>query len=73
MLSAEIQLKILQTLPVLLTNYTEELGGILLGDVFKICFMLQNSKYIVVQNTAAATLRQLVILVFDRAAREDSM
>ncbi|KAG5438487.1 hypothetical protein PCANB_002591 [Pneumocystis canis] len=71
LLSSEIQLKILQILPILLTNYSNQLVGDLLSEIFKICFTLQNSKYTVVQNTASATLRQLVILVFDRAARED--
>ncbi|KAG4301046.1 hypothetical protein PCK1_002745 [Pneumocystis canis] len=70
LLSADIQLKILQILPVLLTNYANELIGELFSEIFKICFTLQNSKYTVVQNTTAATLRQLVILAFDRAARE---
>ncbi|KAG4305149.1 hypothetical protein PORY_001319 [Pneumocystis oryctolagi] len=67
LLSAEIQLKILQMLPVLMTNYACVLTGVHLGEVFRICFVLQSSKYSVVQNTAAATLRQLVMLVFERA------
>jgi hypothetical protein len=37
-----------------------------------ICFRLQDSKIVVVNNTAAATLRQLVIFVFDKVAKEDS-
>lgn len=36
-----------------------------------ICFRLQDSKIVVVNNTAAATLRQLVIFVFDKVAKED--
>lgn len=37
-----------------------------------ICFRLHDSKIVVVNNTAAATLRQLVILVFDKLAKEDT-
>ncbi|KAG5519476.1 hypothetical protein PMAC_002103 [Pneumocystis sp. 'macacae'] len=65
-LSAEIQLKTLQTLPVLVTNYGGTLGAVL-GEVLRLCLALQKSKHVVVHNTAAATLRQLVILVFERA------
>lgn len=36
-----------------------------------ICFRLQDSKVVVVNNTAAATLRQLVIYVFDKVTEED--
>lgn len=38
-----------------------------------ICFRLQDSKIVVVNNTAAATLRQLVIFVFDKVAKEDTL
>jgi Dimerisation and cyclophilin-binding domain of Mon2 len=38
-----------------------------------ICFRLQDSKVVVVNNTAAATLRQLVIHVFDKVAKEDAI
>jgi hypothetical protein len=34
---------------------------------------LQDSKVVVVNNTAAATLRQLVIHVFDKVAKEDAI
>lgn len=37
-----------------------------------ICFRLQDSKIVVVNNTAAATLRQLVIFVFDKVIKEDN-
>ncbi|QSL66221.1 hypothetical protein MERGE_000596 [Pneumocystis wakefieldiae] len=70
LLGVEIQLKILQVLPLFLTNYTQDLSGNLLAEAFNICFILQNNKSTVVQNTASATLRQLVILVFDRTISE---
>lgn len=37
-----------------------------------VCFRLQDSKAMVVNNTAAATLRQLVIFVFDKVTKEDT-
>ncbi|CAO3630367.1 unnamed protein product [Mucor hiemalis] len=68
----EIQLKILQTVLPLLNNYRSVHDDIL-AEALLICFRLQDSKIVVVNNTAAATLRQLVIFVFDKVAKEDSM
>ncbi|KAL7276355.1 Endocytosis and vacuole integrity protein [Rhizina undulata] len=70
-LGVEIQLKILQALPSLLQNYAEELQGNLLGEALLICSMLQGSKMGVVNNTAAATLSQIVISIFDKVVTED--
>ncbi|KAI9487745.1 MAG: hypothetical protein EXX96DRAFT_615499 [Benjaminiella poitrasii] len=67
----EIQLKILQTVLPLLNNYRSVHDDIL-AEALLICFRLQDSKTIVVNNTAAATLRQLVIFVFDKLAKEDA-
>ncbi|KAI8376178.1 uncharacterized protein BYT42DRAFT_573702 [Radiomyces spectabilis] len=67
----EIQLKILQTVLPLLTNYRSVHDDIL-AEALLICFRLQDSKIVVVNNTAAATLRQLVIFVFDKVAKEDA-
>jgi hypothetical protein len=67
----DIQLKILQALPSLLQNYSAEIHGDALSTVLQICSSLQNTKNFAVSNTAAATLQQLVILVFDRVASED--
>jgi hypothetical protein len=64
-------LKILQALPSLLQNYPVEIRSELLSTVLQICSGLQNSKNSAVSNTAAATLQQLVITVFDRVAIED--
>ncbi|KAF9162591.1 hypothetical protein DFQ26_003405 [Actinomortierella ambigua] len=56
----EIQLKILQTILPLLTNY--RVHGEYLAD---------DSRVVFVNNTAAATLRQLVIYIFDKVGEED--
>ncbi|KAJ2961960.1 hypothetical protein NQZ79_g2896 [Umbelopsis isabellina] len=68
----EIQLKILQTILPLLTNY-HNIHGDVLAEALLICFRLQDSKVVVVNNTAAATLRQLVIHVFDKVTKEDAI
>lgn len=67
----EAQLKVLQALPSLLQNYPGEVRGDLLSTVLHICSSLQNAKNPAVSGTAAATLQQLVITVFDRVASED--
>jgi hypothetical protein len=64
-------LKILQILPSLVQNYPTEARGDALATVLQICSALQNAKNSAVSNTAAATLQQLVIAVFDRVAIED--
>ena len=68
----DIQLKILQALPSLLQNYADDLRGELLGSALLICSILQSSKTGVVNNTAAATLQQLFVSVFDKVVTEDS-
>ncbi|KAG0231976.1 hypothetical protein BGW41_001994 [Actinomortierella wolfii] len=65
----EIQLKILQTILPLLTNY--RVHGEYLADALLLCFRLQDSRVVFVNNTAAATLRQLVIYIFDKVGEED--
>ncbi|KAJ1971709.1 Endocytosis and vacuole integrity protein, partial [Dimargaris xerosporica] len=67
-LGVEIQLKILQILLPLLSNYTN-IHDQMLAQALQLCFRLHDSKIVVVNNTAAATLRQLVILVFERVAK----
>lgn len=66
-----MQLKILQSLPSLVQNYPVEIRGDPLSTVLQICSALQNAKNFAVSNTAAATLQQLVIAVFDRVSLED--
>ena len=68
-----MQLKILQGLPPLLQNYADALKGELLGTALLVCSTLQLSKSAVVNNTAAATLQQLVVSVFDKVVAEDGM
>ncbi|KAM5470176.1 Endocytosis and vacuole integrity protein [Microsporum audouinii] len=70
-LSLEIQLKILQTLPSLFRFYADNLTGVLLATTLEICATLQNSKTTALSNTAAATLQQLVVAVFEKVSRED--
>jgi hypothetical protein len=68
----DVQLKILQALPSLLQNYGDDLNGELLAGALNICTVLQASKNGIVNNTAAATLQQLVVAVFDKIVTEDS-
>lgn len=67
----DVQLKILQALPSLLSNYAADVKGELLVTVLNICFILQSSKNAIVNNTSAATLQQLVVSVFDKVVSED--
>ncbi|KAG8863454.1 hypothetical protein FRB96_008194 [Tulasnella sp. 330] len=67
----DIQLKVLQALLSLLTNYTD-VHDELLGDALLLCFRLQESRIAVVSSTAAATLRQLVMFVFDKVVEADN-
>ena len=66
-----MQLKVLQTLPSLFQHYSGQLSGGLLASTLEICATLQNSKISAVSNTAAATLQQLVVSVFERVSKED--
>ncbi|KAK1754026.1 hypothetical protein QBC47DRAFT_423809 [Echria macrotheca] len=67
----DVQLKILQALPSLLSNYAADVRGELLITALNICFILQSSKNAIVNNTSAATLQQLVVSVFDKVVAED--
>ncbi|PMD48251.1 endosomal peripheral membrane protein-like protein [Hyaloscypha variabilis F] len=69
----DVQLKILQALPSLLQNYADDLRGDLLAAALNICTILQASKNGIVNNTAAATLQQLVVSVFDKVVAEDKI
>jgi hypothetical protein len=69
----DVQLKILQALPSLLQHYAAEIRGDQLSTILQICSSLQNAKNSAVSGTAAATLQQLVITVFDRVASEDGI
>ncbi|KAK0738985.1 guanine nucleotide exchange factor in Golgi transport N-terminal-domain-containing protein, partial [Apiosordaria backusii] len=67
----DVQLKILQALPSLLSNYAADVKGELLVTALNVCFILQSSKNAIVNNTSAATLQQLVVSVFDKVVSED--
>ncbi|KAF9233451.1 guanine nucleotide exchange factor in Golgi transport N-terminal-domain-containing protein [Melanogaster broomeanus] len=66
----DIQLRILQTLVSLITNFPS-VHGQMLGEALLLCFRLQESRIAVVSSTAAATLRQLVMFVVDKMVEED--
>ncbi|EJC99516.1 uncharacterized protein FOMMEDRAFT_142756 [Fomitiporia mediterranea MF3/22] len=66
----DIQLRILQTLLSLITNFPA-IHGQLLGDALLLCFKMQESRIAVVSSTAAATLRQLVMFIIDKVVDED--
>lgn len=55
----------------MLQHYPSEVRGELLSTVLQICSGLQSVKNPAVSNTAAATLQQLVIAIFDRVVAED--
>ncbi|RFU36309.1 hypothetical protein B7463_g41, partial [Scytalidium lignicola] len=69
----DVQLKILQALPSLLQNYADDIRGELLAASLNICMVLQSNKNAIVNNTAAATLQQLVVSVFDKVVAEDKL
>lgn len=52
-------------------NFPLQLHATLLSDALFLCFRLQDSRVGVVSSTAAATLRQLVMVVFDGVVDED--
>ena len=62
-------LRILQTILLLLTS-TKLLHGDTLAQAIVICFQLHAHNDQTIANTAAATLRQLVSVVFDRVIQE---
>ncbi|KAN0061681.1 Endocytosis and vacuole integrity protein [Thecaphora frezii] len=67
----DVQLKILQIASALLSSYSL-IHGELLASTLLLCFKLQEgSKVAAVSSTAAATLRQSVMTVFDRVKEED--
>ncbi|KAH8111570.1 hypothetical protein DFH11DRAFT_1791651 [Phellopilus nigrolimitatus] len=66
----DIQLRILQTLLSLITNFPA-IHGPLLGDALLLCFKMQESRIAVVSSTAAATLRQLVMFIIDKVVDDD--
>ncbi|KAJ2356568.1 Endocytosis and vacuole integrity protein [Coemansia sp. RSA 2618] len=70
-LGVDIQVKILQMVLPLVTMYDGCVYGETLVEAFHLCLALQKSRDPVVNNTAAAILRQVVVAVFDRVVAED--
>ncbi|KAI8586711.1 hypothetical protein BDZ88DRAFT_427821 [Geranomyces variabilis] len=68
--SLELQLKVLQTVIPLLSNY-RNIHGEVLAEALLLCFRLQETKSPVVNNTAAATVRQMITFVFEKVASEN--
>nr|KAJ3419938.1 hypothetical protein HK105_006316 [Polyrhizophydium stewartii] len=66
----DLQLKILQTILPLITIY-QSVSGDTLADALLLCYRLQDTKTAVVNSTAAATFRQLVIHAFEKLALMD--
>ncbi len=71
-LAIEIQLKILQSLPSLFQAYGGYMSDDLISNLLLVCSILQGSNKVqVVVNTAAATLQQLLVSIFDKVQFED--
>ncbi|CAO1629340.1 unnamed protein product [Jaminaea pallidilutea] len=66
----DLLLKLLQTFSALLLAYPT-IHDELLAHVLRLCFQLQSSRTQVVSSTAAATVRQAVMIVFEKVADED--
>ncbi|KAI8847722.1 hypothetical protein BC829DRAFT_395746 [Chytridium lagenaria] len=62
----ELQVKLLQSLLPLLTIYST-LSGKVIAETLHLCFRLQDSKSPIIYNTAHATLRQLILYIFEKA------
>ncbi|GMM35480.1 Mon2 protein [Saccharomycopsis crataegensis] len=73
-LPLEIQLKVLQLLPTIYQTFGDQMNDTLVSKLLFICAVLQGpSKPQVVVNTAAATLQQLIIFIFDKVSNEDKL
>lgn len=68
----EVQLKVLQVIASLLSTY-QAVHHVLLAKTLHLCFQLQESRVSVVSSTAAATLRQAVMTVFEKVKEEDNV
>jgi hypothetical protein len=70
-LGLDLQLKVLQALPSLLQNYSNDLQDGLLASALQVCASLQSAKVQTVSGVATATLQQLVTAVFEKVVDED--
>ena len=71
-LAVDIQLKVLQILPMFFMVYGEFFNGDLVVKLLQVCAMLQTpSKVTMVMNTASATEQQIVLSLFEKVCDED--
>lgn len=66
----DVHLKVLQVVSSLLSTY-HSIHDQLLSKTLQLCFKLQESRIAVVSSTAAATLRQAVMIIFEKVKDED--
>ncbi|PWN29416.1 hypothetical protein BDZ90DRAFT_108503 [Jaminaea rosea] len=66
----DLLLKLLQTFSALLLSYPS-IHGPLLALTLRHCLQLQSNKVQVVSSTAAATVRQAIMIVFEKVVEED--
>lgn len=71
-LDPDAHLKVLQSAAMLLSSYSS-IHAELLAETLLLCFKLQDSRVAVISSTAAATLRQAVMTVFDKVVSEDKV
>lgn len=72
-LGLDVQLRVLQSLPQLLQNYSDALQGELQSSLLQVCITLQQSKTAAVSGTASAILQQIVSLLYEKVESEDGM
>jgi hypothetical protein len=68
-LGTDVQLKSLQVLLVMVTSYAAVQGPTLFEAIL-VCFRLHKARDVVVNNAAAASLRQICIELFDKVVAE---
>jgi len=71
-LDPDAHLKVLQSAALLLSSYPS-IHAEVLAQTLLLCFRLQDSRVAVISSTAAATLRQAVMTVFDKVVNEDKV
>jgi len=70
-IAIDVQLKLLQTLPLIVQNHPTDLRDSLIFGVVQTCAVLLSSTHGVVVSTASATLQQLVTSLFERLKHEN--
>ena len=66
----DLQLKILQTLLLLFTDFPFEMQTTSVAKAFEMSFQLANQNNPIIKNTAGATLKQLAGLLFEKVVKE---